>query len=260
MLDGIDPERLRLAVFLGGLLSFGLVETLWPARRWDLSRPRRWAAHASLALFNTLLLRLTVATPLVAWAVWVRAKGWGLAPALGLSGWVEVAASVVALDLIDYWWHRFNHEWPFLWRFHRVHHADTHVDVTTALRFHFGELLLSAGAKALWILAWGPSVWGFALFEAGISLYAQFHHANFELPGRVERVARWVHLTPRLHASHHTVSLRTRDANFATIFSVWDRLFGSFQEPDDAELRRLGLETGREDCLSPKALTLSAFQ
>ena len=250
----------RPAVFLGVLALMFAVETVFPARPWTAPRMRRLGFHSLVAAVNTLLYRLLLAAPLLALAAAVHARGWGLAGALGLSGPTELAASVVVLDLLNYWWHRWNHRVGLLWRFHRAHHYDTHVDVTTSLRFHFGELALSGGLKALWLLAWGPSPAAFLLFEAAITAFAQFHHSNIDLPEPAERLVRLVHMTPRLHAAHHTVSLRSRDANYATIFLWWDRLFGSFAEADPAELKTLGLAEGRESDLSYAAFWAAPAQ
>lgn len=236
----------RPAVFLGGLLVMLLAETLWPARPWAQPRLKRLGFHALVAGVNTFLYRLLLAAPLMALAGAVHSRGWGMAGILGLTGAAELLAAVLALDMANYWWHRWNHRVPLLWRFHRAHHYDTHVDAGTSLRFHFGELVLSGGLKSLWILAWGPSPEAFLVFEAAITLCAQFHHANIDLPAPLERLARLALMTPRLHAAHHTVSLRSRDANYATILLWWDRLFGSFAEADPEELRSLGLAEGRD--------------
>jgi sterol desaturase/sphingolipid hydroxylase (fatty acid hydroxylase superfamily) len=225
-------------------------ETAFPARPWAQPRLKRLGFHALVTAVNTLLYRLLLAAPLLALAAAVHARGWGLAGALGLRGPAEAAASLVVLDMLNYWWHRWNHRVGFLWRFHRAHHYDTHVDVTTSLRFHFGELALSGGVKAFWLLAWGPSPAAFLLFEAAITAFAQFHHGNIDFPDPLERALRWVWMTPRLHAAHHTVALRSRDANYSTILLWWDRLFGSFAEADPAELKALGLAEGRTTDLS----------
>jgi sterol desaturase/sphingolipid hydroxylase (fatty acid hydroxylase superfamily) len=169
---------------------------------------------------------------------------------LGLRGWPEFIVGLIILDMLDYWWHRFNHRVPFLWRFHKVHHVDTHVDVTTSLRFHPGELLISGGVKAVWILALGPSILAFSIFESAVSLASQFHHSNIDFSDRVENPLRKCFVTPRYHASHHTVCRRTGDANFSTIFIFWDKLFKTYREPDYEEMKTLGLERGREDYLS----------
>ena len=133
------------------------------------------------------------------------------------------------------------------------------MDVTTALRFHPGELILSGFAKFFWILLWGPSLLGFIIFEAGVTAFSEFHHSNIDFPERVQSVLRELIMTPRVHTSHHTVTIRTRDANYATVFSIWDRLFGSFSEPNWNEMRLLGLEEGRKNYLSIPAFLKTPF-
>lgn len=241
----------RAAVFLLVLAVMLAAETVRAARPWRDGRGRRLAFHLGLAAVNTVFMRLLVAGPLAAWTGFVHGRGWGGAGLLGLSGWVEVLSGLLVLDLCDYWWHRLNHRVAFFWRFHRAHHSDTHLDATTSLRFHLGELLLSGAAKALWILAWGPSLLAFAVFETAITAYAQFHHANIDLPPGVERLVRLVHMTPRLHAAHHTAERRTRDMNFSTVFLWWDMLFGTLAEAREEELAVLGLPEGRHSDLSP---------
>lgn len=237
---------MRAIIFIIILILMGLIEGAWKARPWHDSRSKRWVFHFSLSVFNTLFTRLLVVGPLYLWLNFVLEKQWGLAQVLGLNGPLEIVLTIIVLDFFDYWWHLWNHSVPFLWRFHKAHHSDTHVDVTTALRFHPGELILSCLMKSIWILVWGPSVMGFILFEACITAYAQFHHSNIDFSDRWESLLRWVHMTPRLHASHHTVTTRTRNANYSTIFLLWDRLFGTFQEVDRQELKKLGLPEGRD--------------
>jgi sterol desaturase/sphingolipid hydroxylase (fatty acid hydroxylase superfamily) len=243
-------EVAKLPIFVAGFAVFFVIETLAAERPWQAPRGQRLRAHALMALFNQVVLKLVLLAPFLVWSEYVFQQGWGLAPMLGYSGLGGIVATVIVLDMFDYWWHRFNHRFGLLWRFHKVHHADTHVDVTTALRFHPGELFISYFVKLGWILIWGPSLVGFALFEVAVSLASQFHHSNIDLPERWERFLRLFLVTPRFHTSHHTVSRRTGDANFATIFIVWDRLFGTYREPDFAEMEELGLAEGREDYLS----------
>lgn len=254
-----DPTQIRLFVFFGVLGTMLLCESVWPKRQWETIRAKRIGIHLGISFFNTLLTRILVVAPLVAWLGFVEDKGWGLARAIGLQGAAEIAATFIVFDALDYWWHRFNHRWPFLWRFHRAHHIDTHVDVTTALRFHTGELILSGLAKLVWILLWGPTLLGFIIFEAGITAFSQFHHSNIDFPQAFQKVLRKLIMTPRVHASHHTVTIRTRDANYATIFSIWDRIFGSLREPDFNEMRLLGLKEGRENYLSIPAFLKTPF-
>lgn len=193
----LDLDSGRLVIFLGGLTLFALVETMLPARRWQESRFKRFFFHASVAAFNTVLVRILIYVPFLLWIVYVEQQGWGISRWLGLDGWVEVVVSLVMIDLFDYFWHRANHQVPFLWRFHKAHHADNEMDVTTALRFHPGELFLSAFAKASWVLVWGPSAIAWFVFEGMISLCAQFHHSNIDLPDPVERALSRIIVTPR---------------------------------------------------------------
>lgn len=217
----------KLVVFLAGFAGFFLLETLLAARPAQQGRWHRLLFHGGIAAFNTTFIRVVAYVPALLWAVHVEEEGWGLARWLGLVGWPELLVSVVVLDCFDYLWHRANHRVRFLWRFHKAHHADTAMDVTTALRFHPGELLISALVKAGWIALWGPTVVAWFLFEALVSLCAQFHHSNIDLPDRVEGWFSWLIVTPRFHATHHLVDQRYGNRNFSTILSVWDWLFGS---------------------------------
>jgi len=251
MLEALrNPDNLRLIFFLGGFAALFLIETLFSARSWHIRRGKRARVHASMAVFNTVFMRLLVVAPFLYWADLVASEGWGLSPLLGYVGIAEIIATIIVFDFFDYVWHRLNHRVPVLWRFHKVHHVDTHVDITTALRFHPGELTISAFAKGLWILLWGPSLWAFAAFEISVSLASQFHHSNIDFPEKVERWLRLIIVTPRYHTSHHTVARRTGDANFSTILIIWDHIFGTYQEPDAQEMQRLGLLEERENTMS----------
>lgn len=254
----LDLDGGRLAIFLGGLVLFLLIETIFPARRWQVSRIKRLFFHATLAAFNTVLVRTLIYVPFLLWVVYVEQQGWGISRWLGLNGWVEIVVSLIALDLFDYFWHRANHQVSFLWRFHKAHHADNEMDISTALRFHPGELVLSSFAKASWVLIWGPTAIAWFVFEGLISLCAQFHHSNFDLPDPLERVLSRIIVTPRFHTSHHRVDRAYGHANFSTIFSFWDPLFGSYnQAPQAADGQpaadAIGLVEGRDLTLSYRA-------
>jgi sterol desaturase/sphingolipid hydroxylase (fatty acid hydroxylase superfamily) len=242
----IQPETARLLLFVGALAFFYLVESLIHVRPWHNPRSRRLLFHAFLAALNTVLMKLAVAGPLLYWTLVVERQGWGLVRWFGLTGLSEILVTLVVLDCADYWWHLWNHRVPFLWRFHQAHHVDTHVDVTTSLRFHPGELLLSSVFKALWLLVWGPSMLAFTVFEAAVSLASRYHHSNFDYPDRLETVLRWFNVTPRMHTSHHSAITPTLNANFSTIFSIWDRLFGTYVTPTPEHLQIQGLRYGRD--------------
>ena len=219
--------------------------------------------HVSISALNTFLIRLLIYVPLLAWIVHVEQMGWGISRWLGLQGWSEILLSILVLDAFDYFWHRANHRVSFLWRFHKTHHADNDLDVFTALRFHPGELIISSGMKAIWILVWGPSAIAWFLFEVCVSTCAQMHHSNVDLPDYLENRLSRALVTPRFHALHHLVDRKYGDNNFSTIFSFWDQLFGSRAAHLTAEEMKnipLGLPEDREMTLSVFQLLLDPFK
>ncbi len=238
----LDLDTGRLVVFLTGFGFFLGLESLLPARPLEDRKHRRLLLHGIMASMNTLLVRTLTFVPMLTWLVYVEQQGWGIARWLGLSGWLEFIISVIVLDAFDYFWHRANHRVTFLWRFHKAHHTDTQMDVSTALRFHPGELLLSTLAKATWVVIWGPSTIAWFVFEVLVSWCAQAHHANWDLPDSFERMLRRVWVTPRFHASHHLVDRRYGDRNFSTLLSIWDPCFGTAANPlDRAQMANLDL-------------------
>ena len=255
----MTPELFKFSGFLAGLALFLAIESMAPARAWRNARAKRLGFHLVVAAFNQLVLRFTVLFPLLAVADHVHRERWGFGAALGLPFWLEIPLSIVVLDFFDWIWHLSNHRVPFLWRFHKVHHVDTMNDVTTSLRFHPGELVISGFVKMSWLVIWGPSVWAFAIFELLVTLSAQFHHANFDFPDRVEKRLAWIVMTPRGHLAHHSATTRAIDMNFATILSVWDRIFRTRVEPTPEHLVEQGLPYGRDRELDPAyLLTLPA--
>ena len=261
----INLDTGKLIVFLGGLVLFLFVETLFPTREWQDSRVKRIAFHGGIAVLNTVIIRILIYVPFLLWVVYVEEEGWGISRWLEIYGWTEIILSIIVLDFFDYIWHRANHRVPILWRFHKAHHSDTAMDVTTALRFHPTELIVSGLVKATWVVIWGPTVVAWFLFEALISLCAQFHHSNIDFPNWIERWLSWIIVTPRFHASHHAVDRRYGDANFSTILSIWDRLFGTYSQPDEDGAttmgeNALGLPEDRDLSFSPVAWLFEPFQ
>lgn len=167
-------------------------------------------------------------------------RAW-LGPAAGLA---DVVCLLVALVVFDFWmyiWHRANHRLPLLWRFHRVHHTDTAMDSTTALRFHPGEILLSALANGFVFLLIGMSFAGFVLYKALMIVVILFHHSNLQVSPRLDRRLRTILVTPAMHRVHHSEIRAETDSNYGTLFSFWDRLFGSFRLRADTAAIRFGI-------------------
>ncbi len=222
------PFLLRIGSYLAVLITMLYAESRAPFAQSEQSKRHRVAFHLGLSLGNSLILTLLLAGPTYALVLFTAEYGWGLRHWLSLGGWLEIACTVVAFDIWDYWMHMANHKIPFLWRFHKAHHSDMDIDVTTASRFHIGELLISGISKGLMILLWGPSLWGVVVFEALLTSASEFHHSNINLSLRLQDVLERIVVTPRMHRCHHALHRNCFNTNFAAILSLWDRLFGSY--------------------------------
>ena len=221
----------RGGMFLALFALFAGLEALVPRRERRLSRRRRWPTNLVITPLNTLALRgLAVALPLLAIgaAIDAQAQGWGLFNRLNGPGWLELVLAVLILDLAIWSQHLVTHKVPFLWRFHRVHHADRDMDVTTGFRFHPVEILASMGLKIGLVYMLGPSALAVLVFEILLSGTALFNHANLALPAGLDRVLRMVLVTPDMHRVHHSVHREEHDSNYGFALSVWDRLFGTY--------------------------------
>ncbi|MGO1119496.1 sterol desaturase family protein [Rhodovibrionaceae bacterium A322] len=162
------------------------------------------------------------------------------------TGWPALLVDLLILDCLIYWWHRANHVVPFLWRFHEVHHLDRFLDTTTAVRFHPGEVLLSASFRAGVIFLLDLPLTSVLVFEALVLLAALFHHSNLRLPERLEKILSRVVITPSIHWVHHHARQQDTDSNYGTFLSVWDRLFGS-ASPNARQLdMKIGVEGRKE--------------
>jgi sterol desaturase/sphingolipid hydroxylase (fatty acid hydroxylase superfamily) len=213
---------------------------------------RRVARNAGLWLINTGLSPLVV-VPLSAWAAthaldW-RPDWW--------SGWPGLVIDVVLLDMLIYWWHRANHESRFLWRFHEMHHRDEFLDSTSAIRFHFGEVLLSALARAVVIVLLGIPLTSVLVFEAIVLMASIFHHSNLRLPPRLEQAISRLIVTPSIHWVHHHALRTDTDSNYGTVFSFWDPLFRSRSLTSRTPDMKIGV-AGRPE-LPLKRLLLQPF-
>ncbi len=219
---------LRLSVFLGMLGVMALCEAARPRRARTLPRWLRWSNTLALAALDTLLLRLVLPVLAVGLAVWAEAEGWGLLNVMAVPGWLAIAVSLLFLDLIIYAQHRAFHAIPALWRLHRVHHADTDLDVVTGLRFHPLEILVSMGIKLAAVAALGAPPVAVLLFEVILNACALFNHANLRLPAPVDRTVRWLLVTPDMHRVHHSTRREETNSNFGFSLSWWDRLLGTY--------------------------------
>jgi sterol desaturase/sphingolipid hydroxylase (fatty acid hydroxylase superfamily) len=219
----------RLTAFLTCLALLAAAETVAPRRRRAIGRRQRWAGNFGLVAVDTVLVRAAPVLSAVAMAGLAERQGWGLLQMLGLAPtWVGIGASLVLLDLAIYLQHMLFHAVPALWRLHRVHHTDPELDVTTGVRFHPVESLLSAGVRVVAVGILGAPVAAVILFEIVLNAGSLFSHANLRLPETVDRVLRMVIVTPDMHRVHHSVDRAERDRNFGFTLSWWDGLFGTY--------------------------------
>lgn len=214
-----------------------------------------WRANLGLWLIGVALMAIVCGACGFEAALWSRQNGVGLLNQLGAPLWVGIVATVAALDLLSYGWHRANHEIGFLWSFHRVHHADAAYHVSTALRFHPGELLLALPVRVGAIIGLGAPPLGVFVFEAIFGIANVLEHGNFDIPRRVERLLGVALVTPALHRRHHSTKRRERDSNYGTILNVWDRAARTLR-PDTSAAR---FATGLDEALGARPRSLSAM-
>jgi sterol desaturase/sphingolipid hydroxylase (fatty acid hydroxylase superfamily) len=206
------------------------------------NRARHAIRNLLLGAGNALLVAYLFVSAWFWAAEWAQANRFGILEWSEMPTWVEAAAAVLLFDFWTYWWHRMNHRIPFLWRFHRLHHSDPYMDVTTASRFHLGEIFMSSALRIPFIILIGADLWHLALYETIMFSIVQLHHANIGLPPALDRFLRSVIVTPAMHKVHHSRRQRETDSNYTSLLSVWDRLFRSFRLRDELHDIRFGLE------------------
>jgi sterol desaturase/sphingolipid hydroxylase (fatty acid hydroxylase superfamily) len=239
---------IRLAVFAGVFLVLALCELVVPRREQAIGRASRWPNNLGVVVINTALLRVLFPMTAVGFAVVAEARGFGLLNAIRLPDWTAVAIAVVALDLAIYLQHVLFHAVPMLWRLHRMHHADLEFDVSTGLRFHPIEILLSMLIKLAVVAAIGAPALSVLLFEILLNATSMFSHANMRLPEKIDRVLRWLVVTPDMHRVHHSIVARETNSNFGFNLPWWDRLFGTYRAQPAAghDAMTIGIEQFRD--------------
>ena len=218
----------RLSAFLGVLIVMVVWEVAAPRRVRVVSRWVRWPSNLGLVVLNTVVLRLAIPVAAVGVAELGQQRGWGLLNNVELPGWGRIAIAILALDLAIYLQHVMFHAVPALWRLHRMHHADLDFDVTTGARFHPIEILLSMGLKLAVVAALGAPPVAVLVFEVVLNATAMFNHGNVGVPERLDRILRWIVVTPDMHRVHHSVVPRETNSNFGFNSPWWDRLLGTY--------------------------------
>ncbi len=239
---------IRLGIFAGVFLIIAMWELLGPRREQVIGRGVRWPSNLGVVVADTLLVRLVFPATAVGAALFAETHGWGLFNTLALPAWIGVLSSIILLDLAIYLQHVLFHAAPALWRLHRMHHADLEFDVTTGLRFHPIEIVLSMVIKLGVVAALGTPAISVLIFEALLNATSMFNHSNVRIPLGVDRVLRWLVVTPDMHRVHHSILPCETNSNFGFNLPWWDRLFGTYraQPSRGHDAMTIGIEQFRE--------------
>jgi len=240
---------IRIAVFIAIFGSMAALEIALPRRTPDPRKAARWRTNLLMVVVDSIALRVVFPLAAVGWALWAEANGTGLFRATGMPVWLAGLIGFIVLDFAVWLEHVASHKIPILWRIHRMHHSDIDFDVTTALRFHPLEIILSMMWKAAIVVALGVPVIAVLLFEIVLNGAAMFNHSNWKIPERIDAILRLFIVTPDMHRVHHSVHVRETDSNYGFNFPFWDRLFRTYtDQPRDGHLgMTIGLNEYRGD-------------
>jgi len=223
---------IRLSIFFGLFIGFAAIEYFFPRRVVAKSKARRWLTNWSVSVFNVLTLRLfSFALPLLAIGAAFDAQnlGIGLFNQIGFSAWIEIIMAILILDFCIWLQHLLTHKIEFLWRIHRVHHSDTEMDISTAIRFHPIEIALSMALKIGLVYALGADPLSVLIFEILLNGSSIFNHANINIPNKFDKILRFLIVTPDMHRIHHSSDRLEHDTNFGFALSIWDHMFRTYK-------------------------------
>lgn len=219
---------LRLSVFLGMLFFMAILEALTPKKARVMPRKSRWITNLLLVVIDSLVLRLITPILAVSATIWAERNHIGLLNLVDLHWALEALIAFLLLDMLIYFQHVLSHRLPIFWMFHKVHHTDRDIDVTSGVRFHPVEIVFSMFLKLFFVLLIGPSAFVVVLFEMVLNGAALFNHANLALPKPLDRTLRLIIVTPDFHRVHHSVIEKETNSNYGFFLSMWDRIFGTY--------------------------------
>ena len=240
---------IRLTFFLGVLVLMAIWEAVAPRRVLAVKRPWRWASNLTLVAVNSLVVRFAFTLGALRVAVVAAERGWGLFNNFAAPPWLAIVVSVMVLDFVIYLQHVMFHAVPLLWRLHMVHHADLDIDVTTGVRFHTIEILISLGIKVSAIVLLGAPAMAVLIFEVLLNATSMFNHSNVRMPQWLDRVLRLFVVTPDMHRVHHSIESRETNSNFGFNLPWWDFLCGTYRAQPAAGHRHMtiGLSQFRDE-------------
>ena len=221
-------SAIRLTASAALFALFALSEWVKPRRKLTASKSQRWITNLSIVVLDSLLVRLLFPAAAVGVALWASSAGYGVFNLIAMPFWLSLIISIIVLDFAVWLSHLLSHKVPVFWRIHRMHHADPDIDVSTAIRFHPIEIILSMIYKAAWVVLLGAPAAAVILFETLLNGTAIFNHSNTKLPSAVDRIVRLFLVTPDMHRVHHSTLRDETDSNYGFNLPWWDRLFGTY--------------------------------
>jgi len=257
----METETLiRLGAFLGVFAVLAAAEIRIPRRSLSVSKSRRWFVNLTIVALNPLSVYLVFPVLPFGFALFAAEQNWGLFNQLDFPRWLEIAAGVLLLDLALYAQHVLHHAIPILWRLHMVHHADLDFDLTTGLRFHPIEIVVSMSVKLATVAALGVPPLAVLIFEVALNATSMFNHSNVGIPESLDRLLRRVVVTPDMHRVHHSVIVRETNSNYGFNLPWWDRLFGTYKDQPEKGHRGmligLGQYRNQQELSLPRLLIL----
>ncbi|MBV1905525.1 MAG: sterol desaturase family protein [Pseudomonadales bacterium] len=245
---------IRLATFLSVFAIVANLEVWAPRKKQRFSLQTRWPSNFGIALLNTLLVRIIAPMGIVGIAMLGSQYKWGLLHYIELNTGITILISILSMDLVIYFQHRFFHVIPVFWKFHRMHHSDQDFDTTTALRFHPVEILLSNVIKLIVVLSLGPPAIAVLVFEILLNATAMFNHGNIHIPTKLDRMIRFLLVTPDMHRVHHSVSPSEMNSNYGFNLPWWDHMFKTYcAQPKSGHVN---MEIGLQQFRDPQELGL----
>ncbi|MFK5977559.1 MAG: sterol desaturase family protein [Rhizobiaceae bacterium] len=245
----MSEATIRLSVFIGLFAIMAILEIFAPRRKLRPVKMLRWFTNWAIILIDSVLVRLLFKTAAVGAALWAAEHGYGLFNMIALPYWLAFTVSFLVLDFAIWLSHVASHKIPMFWRIHRMHHSDIDIDVTTAIRFHPIEIILSMFWKYLIVLILGAPAASVLVFEIVLNGGALFNHSNFKLPLSIDKILRLFIVTPDMHRVHHSTERNETDSNYGFNLSIWDRMFGTYidQPKKGHEDMIIGLEHWQDE-------------
>jgi sterol desaturase/sphingolipid hydroxylase (fatty acid hydroxylase superfamily) len=219
---------IRISFFLGIFIIIALWEFIAPRRPLNYSKPVRWYSNIGIVFLNNLIIRILFPVLATGLAAMCHEKGWGILNNQNIPFIIGFPAALLMMDGAIYIQHVLFHTLPLLSRFHGMHHTDMDLDVSSGARFHPVEIIISMLIKLSVISIIGPSVLSVIIFEIGINMLSMFNHGNIYIPVKIDRILRYIIVTPDMHRVHHSIIKSETNSNFGFNFPWWDRLFGTY--------------------------------